>query len=97
MPKIEWKNWEYHWRQVRPQIESFIILYFIPYLYCQVSKLHCKNKRVTLIQLGVSQLQVHYQKMCIQADQLHYLPNIYNTFMALIIEEIHTAKPKRLL
>ena len=38
--------------------------------------LHCKNKRVALIQLGVSQLQVHYQKMCIQADQLHYLPNI---------------------
>ena len=25
---------------------------------------------VTLTQLGLSQLQLHYQKMCIQADQL---------------------------
>ena len=32
-----------------------------------------KTKGSLLIQLGVSQLQVHYQKMCIQA---HYLPNI---------------------
>ena len=39
------------------------------------ASIHCKNKRVALNQLGVSQLQVHYQKMCIQADQLHYFPN----------------------
>ena len=52
---------------------------------------------VTLIQLGVSQLQVHYQKMCIQADQSLTLFAQHNTFMAPIIKEIHTAKPKRLL
>ena len=34
---------------------------------------HCKNKRVALTQVGLSQLQVHYQTMCIQADQLHCL------------------------
>ena len=32
---------------------------------------HCKKKRVALTQLGLSQLQVHYQTMCIQADQIH--------------------------
>ena len=32
-----------------------------------VSPLHYKNKRVALTQLGLSQLQVHYPTMCIQA------------------------------
>ena len=38
---------------------------------CNVySKLiHCKKKRVALTQLGLSQLQVHYQTMCIQTDR----------------------------
>ena len=28
---------------------------------------HCKKKKVALTQLGLSQLQVHYPTMCIQA------------------------------
>ena len=46
--------------------------------YCSLNKpldtkctsiglVHYKNKRVALTQLGLSQLQVHYPTMCIQA------------------------------
>ena len=33
--------------------------------------LHSKNRKIALTQVGLPQLQLHYQTMWIQADQLH--------------------------
>ena len=35
---------------------------------------HCKNGRVTLTQVGLSKLQLHYQTMCKQVDQKKIAP-----------------------
>jgi len=32
-----------------------------------------QNRKVALTQVGLSQLELHYQTLCIQADQLHCL------------------------
>ena len=46
----------------------------IPLYYCDVvlllmKLLHCKNGSVTLTQVGLSELQLHYQTMCKQVNQ----------------------------
>ena len=34
---------------------------------------HCKNRSVAITQVGLSELQLHYQTMCKQVDQLNLL------------------------
>ena len=51
-----------------PQDYEHSVVYIFKWYFCWYL-VHCKNRSVALTQVGLSELQLHYQTMCKQVDQ----------------------------